>query len=384
MIAFRCDCGKPLQAQDEYAGMTTACPACGKELVIPQRGAEPPAVRPTYDPAEDRPARRRRWEDEEDRERPPLTTTSGKATAAFILGLLSFCLPLLLGIPAIILGILGLSDIGKSGGRVGGKGLAITGLVLGCVSMVLMPFVMIALLVPAVQRVREAAARAQDQNNLKQISLALINFADARNGQFPPPVVYSQDGRPLYSWRVLILPFVEEAPLYKQLRLDEPWDSPHNLALAQQMPKLFAHPLDPSAERQGLTHYQLFVGPNPDQGPRPIFVDHQLGLAPAPFVGPNLFMARGAALRFPTGITDGTSNTILVAEAADAVPWTKPADLRYGPNQPLPKLGGLFSGGSNVAMADGSVLFLRDRVSEDTLRHAITANDGMPLGADFP
>jgi hypothetical protein len=386
MISFRCSCGKLLQAQEEHAGMATACPACGKELAIPKVGPAPePEVLPVLEAHEARLPRRSRWDDDDDRDRPPPPSgTSGKATTAFILGLLSFCLGPLLGIPALIFAILGLSEIGKSRGRLGGKGLAVTGLVLSCFSILVTPLLLIAVLVPAVQKVREAAARAQDQNNLKQISLALTHFALTYQGHLPPPVVYSKDGRPLYSWRVLILPFVEEQPLYARFKLDEPWDSANNLPLAKHMPKLFAHPMDPDAGRQGLTHYQLFVGTDASVKRRPIFLDHQLGRVPASFVGPELFMATGAALRYPGAIEDGTGQTILVAEAAVPVPWTKPADLPYAADQPLPKLGGLFGGGYNVAMADASVHFLSDRISEDTLRNAITANDGMPLGPDWP
>jgi hypothetical protein len=391
MIPFRCDCGKQLQAREEYAGQVTACPACGKELTIPgagavQAGEPPPAVLPAREVREGPPPRRRPegWEDEERPYREAPSGTSGKAVAAFILGLLSFCLPLLLGIPAIIFAILGLGDINRSRGRVGGRGLAITGIILGSASMLIGPLVMLALLVPAVQKVREAAARTESQNNLKQIGLSMINCADTYQGRMVPATVYGQDGRPLYSWRVLILPFIEQQNLYNEFHLDEPWDSPHNMQFVMRMPKVYAHPLDPGGAKKGLTHYQVFVGTGAEQGGRPPFVNNPFNLVPVPMAGNKGFQGGNTQIRFPASFTDGASNTILVAEAADPVPWTKPEDLPYSSQQPLPRLGGLFSAGYNVALADGSARFIDSgRMTEQTIRAAVTANGGEDLGPDW-
>src|SRR4051794_32667612 len=85
------------------------------------------------------------------------------------------------------------------------------------------------------------------------------NYSSA-HGSLPPPAVYGKDGRPLLSWRVAILPFIEQDDLYKQFRLDEPWDSPHNRRLLPKMPKLYA-PFDGSRTTQPhTTFYQVFVG----------------------------------------------------------------------------------------------------------------------------
>jgi hypothetical protein len=114
------------------------------------------------------------------------------------------------------------------------------------------------------------------------------------------------------------------------------------------------------------------------------------------FVGKRAAFEGTRGLRLPGDLPDGTSDTILVAEAGEPVPWTKPADLAYEAGRPLPPLGGIFTGegrfslfgpnrdkGFHVALADGSVRFLRPAVSEATLRDAITRNGGEPLGPDW-
>ena len=93
--------------------------------------------------------------------------------------------------------------------------------------IVVLAGLVVALLLPAVQRSTGGGFRPRCQNNLKQIGLSLHNYHE-EYGSIPPAYVIDQDGRPLYSWRVLILPFVDQAPLYNKLHLDEPWDSPHN------------------------------------------------------------------------------------------------------------------------------------------------------------
>ncbi len=135
-------------------------------------------------------------------------------------------------------------------------GLAITGIVTGGLSLLCVP-VNIGLLLPAVQKVRESAARMQSSNNLKQISLAIDNY-EAANGNMPAAAICDPAGKPLLSWRVAILPYIEQANLYSQFKLDEPWDGPNNSKLIAAMPKTYALPGDPPAD--GQTHYRVFVG----------------------------------------------------------------------------------------------------------------------------
>jgi hypothetical protein len=163
-------------------------------------------------------------------------------------------------------------------------------------------------------------------------------------------------GKALLSWRVAILPYLGEGNLYKQFRLDEPWDGPHNKGLLEKMPKVYAPPGVKTREPY-TTFYQVFVGGGA------IFEKH-----------------RWAA--FPAAVPDGTSNTILIAEAGAAVPWTKPEDMRYAPDEPLPELGGLFPRIVNVALADGSVMALLKKADPDVLRAAITCAGGEVVDLD--
>jgi hypothetical protein len=211
-----------------------------------------------------------------------------------------------------------------------------------------------------------ASRRVKSQNNLKMLGLALHMYHDTF-GTFPPAVVTDKEGKPLYSWRVVILPFVEAENLYRQFKLDEPWDSPNNKPLLAQMPKVFAAPGATSEE--STTRYQVLVG----GGSLFYTIDENRRIQGN--VGP----PRGPRI---SDITDGTSNTIMVVEAAEAVPWSKPQELQYDPNGPLPKLGGIVRGGFNCVAADGAAHFVKSDTSADVLRALITKQGGEPVS--FP
>jgi hypothetical protein len=205
-----------------------------------------------------------------------------------------------------------------------------------------------ALLVPAVQKVREAASRTQGTNNLKQIGLAMHNW-HAVYKTFPAAAICDKQGKPLLSWRVAILPFVEEEKLWKQFKMDEPWDSEHNRKLIPLMPQVYMVPASPT--KRGETHYRVFVGG-----------------------GAGFEWARGIRL---IDIRDGTSNTLMVVEAADSVPWTKPDELVYDPKKPLPRMADFYHNGTfAAALFDGSVRMLRSNLPEQTLRALITRSGG--------
>ena len=188
-------------------------------------------------------------------------------------------------------------------------------------------------------------------NNLKQIALAWHNY-EAANGHLPSNQT-DKKGKALLSWRVQILPYIEEDALYKQFKMDEPWDSENNKKLIDQMPKLFA-PVRGKADA-GMTFYQSFTGKN-------------------------ALLKPGQKATFAT-IPDGTSNTFLAAEAAKPVVWTKPDDLEYDGKE-LPKLGGMFDGKFHAAFCDGHVVRFRKGVDADILRILIDPADGTVIPAD--
>ncbi len=203
-----------------------------------------------------------------------------------------------------------------------------------------------------------ARRRTQSMNKLKQLAVGLHSFHDT-HGVFPPAAIRDDAGRPLLSWRVAILPFIELGSLYNEFRLQEPWDSEHNKKLIEKMPAVFSigAPTGPAST----THYQAIVGPGTawEGQPRP----------------PGAFLRGGTSI---PSFTDGTSNTILLVEAARPAIWTKPEELTFDGRQ-LPKLGGQFNGGYNVAMTDGAVRFLLDDIDPRLMRALLTRNGGETL-----
>lgn len=208
--------------------------------------------------------------------------------------------------------------------------------------------VLVSLLLPAVQAAREAARRTQSVNNLKQLALAMHNYHDTHK-TFPPRAVF-KDGKPLLSWRVQLLPFLDQEALYKEFHLDEPWDSENNRKLIPQMPPLFRNPSGKS--QPGMANYLGVVGEG--------------------------LMFEGDKGRRMADIRDGTSNTLMFVEADDAraVVWTKPDDWEPDPQQPLAGLGSAHPGGFNAAFADGSVRFLSKGIDAQTFRAMLTVAGG--------
>jgi hypothetical protein len=186
----------------------------------------------------------------------------------------------------------------------------------------------------------------------------------------PGPYLCDQDGTPLLSWRVKLLPHLGHEELYRQFQLDQPWDSPHNIRLLPQMPAAYRAPHRSDSDAKPYsTYFQVFTGPDTTFGP---------SRSGSPFGPPFEARARFKIL----GIPNGASNVIMIAEAARAVSWTKPDDLAYAPDQPLPALGAVANQytafrlvthrrrGMHVAMLDGAVRWVDavDAISEETLR----------------
>ncbi|MBX9681538.1 MAG: DUF1559 domain-containing protein [Gemmataceae bacterium] len=211
--------------------------------------------------------------------------------------------------------------------------------------------VLIALLVPAVQKTREAASRTQVMNHFKQIGLAMHGYADA-NRHFPTPASSDKNGKALLSWRVAVLPYLEQAGLHQGFKLDEPWDSDHNKKLIPLMPKLFENPSAPA--EPGMTRFQVVVGGK--KGSSALFLN--------PF----------EKVRFAQ-ITDGSSNTIMLVESEKAVPWTKPEDAALDANGGPPRLFRQPTG-FMVLFADGSVRVLSATIRPETLKALITRDEG--------
>lgn len=205
---------------------------------------------------------------------------------------------------------------------------------------------------PAVQKARNAAARMQSMNNLRQIALAMHAYHDTY-GTLPPAAICDKKGKKLLSWRVAILPFIEQDNLYKQFHLDEPWDSEHNKKLSEVVVKTYSDPrADLPKDKQNHTHYKVFVG------------------------GGSAFDT--LISRKLQTISDGTTNTLMVVAAGDPVPWAKPDDFEFDPKKDLPDLSKPFSE-LLFALCDGSVKMVRPEAVKDfdkLMKLLIQADDG--------
>ncbi len=206
--------------------------------------------------------------------------------------------------------------------------------------------------------VRAASGRSQCVNNLKMIGLAMHNFHSA-NDTFPPAFSHDNAGKPLLSWRVLILPYLDQEALYKEFKQDEPWDGPHNKELIAKMPAVYACPS--ASSKLAASGKTTYVVP---RGEKTIFPG-----------------AEGISIK---AITDGTSNTIFVVDVPDdkAVVWTKPDDWEidrdFSPMDYLNHHGE----GTPAGFADGSVRFFKSTIKLEVLRALFTRNGGEVINQD--
>jgi prepilin-type processing-associated H-X9-DG protein len=198
------------------------------------------------------------------------------------------------------------------------------------------------------------------RNNLRQIVIALHNYHDTF-GTLPPAYITDPTGKPIHSWRVLILPFAEQKSLYDRYRFDEPWDGPNNILLVSEMPDLYGCPAASMNRSRGITNYLAVVGP------------HAAWLGETP--------------RSLSHFADGTENTLLIVEShGSGVCWMQPTDLdadvmskRINP----PASAGISSPhthpgrpSSHVAFADGSVRWLDENSTPHQIQALLTIDGG--------
>jgi hypothetical protein len=221
------------------------------------------------------------------------------------------------------------------------RGFLLTGVVFGCVALTFAA--------PTLKEKDEPPPTKEQAkktvNNLRHIGLGFHNYHDVFNC-LPQNVM--KDGKPILSWRVHLLPYMEEEELWKSFKLDEPWDGPNNKKLIAKIPDIYKPVRGKAAE--GETFYQMLTW---DRG---------------------LLRPKGDKVPF-AAITDGLSNTFFAVEAYTPVIWTKPDDIPYNPKE-LPKLGRSFDGDIHVLMGDGAARKMKKTIDAETLRRMIVPNDG--------
>jgi hypothetical protein len=191
------------------------------------------------------------------------------------------------------------------------------------------------------------------KNHRKQVALAMHNYHDV-NSHFPAAAIRDAEGRPLLSWRIALLPYLDHGKLYKEFHLNEPWDSPHNKRLIEQIPEVY-QPGSAQLRSEGKTTMLVPVGKGTIFGEK-----------------------EGVAIK---DIPDGTSVTIFIVDAdrKNAVPWTKPEDLNVDNVDAKEVLFGDRKEGLMCAMADGSAQFLGSNCSSVLLRTLLTRNGREPI-----
>lgn len=220
---------------------------------------------------------------------------------------------------------------------------------------------LVALLVPAARQAREAARRSSCNCNLMQIGLALQNYADVYKC-FPPAYVTDERGRRMHSWRILILPFMEQKPLYDRYDFSEPWNGPHNRQLAAFIPPSFCCPSD---DRRGPGEVSYLA-----------------------ITGPGTVWPGDRCATFGD-IKDGTSNTIQLVEAiGSGIHWMEPRDLPFealakGVNSEA-RVGVCSRHGdtAKVSFCDGSVRPIDATLSIETLEALATKAGKEPIDAE--
>lgn len=200
---------------------------------------------------------------------------------------------------------------------------------------------------PLAGRLELSARRSLRSRNLKRIGDAMLAYY-RQHGSFPPAAV-SRDGNVRFSWRVALLPFLGEHQLYEKYHLDEPWSSSANQEVLRQMPDVYRH-VDDSPTSYRSAYYAL--------------------------TGPGTAFGDGDQVIHLRDFRDGVSNTILVVESRQGVPWTKPSDIEVRPDAEVPSFGGFDPAGALVLLGDTAVTFMPASVAPASLRAFITRAGG--------
>lgn len=222
------------------------------------------------------------------------------------------------------------------------------------------------LLLPEVSR-RGGANRTQCMSNIRNIAVALHNYAAANSGFLPPAYIADANGRPMHSWRALMLPYIDRPDLAQAYRFDEPWDGPNNSKLHSIVEDVFRCPEDKGGTNSTQTSYVAIVGPE-TAWPGTTSVNLEA-------------IAAG----------DGLAQTILIAEVANSgIHWLEPRDLHLSQMAPTINshtgqgISGRHSGYAVVAFADGRVKPISDNLSAAKLRALLTINGNDPVAdGDF-
>ena len=227
----------------------------------------------------------------------------------------------------------------------------------GCGCLTIIGLVIFMLLPTIADFIEDVAKRPSGRmtctNHLKQIALAMHNYNDVHKS-FPPAYTTDEDGKPLHSWRVLILPFIEQTALYESIRLDEPWDSEYNKQFHDQMPSTYiCLSVKRGAREKGLTSYMRIVGPDTlTDGPNTMTLTPQL-----------------SEIRWPDSVGDvtiGMSDVIMLVEVIPTTCWMTPVDIqesalvgdfRFTRDSGV---GSMHRGGINICNMDASVDFMPD------------------------
>lgn len=223
-------------------------------------------------------------------------------------------------------------------------------------------------LAPAMVAAQEHSKRASKTNDLKSIGLAMLNFESA-NGFLPASIV-DKEGKTLLSWRVAILPYLDQQELFDKFHLDEPWDSPHNLEVAiKAAPAVYCHD-----NREGQTSYlrPSYVGSDA------AFMRGETNPIEKNFGGRRVYLQPGDKF---LDIRDGTANSILIAEVAPehAVFWTKPDDWEVDLEDPLAKLRTEGRHTFAAGFHDGSARSIAINIDAEILKRLITKAGGEPI-----